>query len=246
MESVPRKRRRYSKTPEARAREYARRKENAKRDHIEFPKEKHCYGCKRTMPADAFYVEKRAACGLSSRCKDCVGVYQRDQYARKPERSLESSRQYRAQQARKRDEFIAAESGEAPPTMKREIGVYGIGIEEFCELNRLQSGRCAICHRLPDEVKGHRSKRLYIDHCHETGVVRGLLCTSCNGAIGYFKNNVRTLIAAAKYLTKGASHNGDSTQVEPVLGNVPVCREFDWDFTDLADSDLDGALACAS
>lgn len=40
----------------------------------------------------------------------------------------------------------------------------------------------------------------YVDHCHETGVVRGLLCHNCNFAIGYMKDNPQRLRAAANYL----------------------------------------------
>ena len=58
-------------------------------------------------------------------------------------------------------------------------------------------GRCEIC-RLPaaESSKG----RLYVDHDHDTGKVRGLLCGHCNAGIGYFRENSQHLRAAISYL----------------------------------------------
>lgn len=56
---------------------------------------------------------------------------------------------------------------------------YGISIEEYESLLTLQSGRCAIC--LQEPANG---KRLHVDHCHTSGVVRGLLCHQCNWYLG--------------------------------------------------------------
>ncbi|MFF4298051.1 endonuclease VII domain-containing protein [Streptomyces vinaceus] len=55
----------------------------------------------------------------------------------------------------------------------RVQSTYGLGPGEYDELFRLQGGTCAICRQA-------RSKRLDVDHCHKTGVVRGLCCARCN------------------------------------------------------------------
>ena len=44
------------------------------------------------------------------------------------------------------------------------------------------------------------NKSLHIDHCHDSGKVRGLLCHGCNTAIGLFKENIDTMLKAIKYL----------------------------------------------
>ncbi|MFA5052826.1 MAG: endonuclease VII domain-containing protein [Parcubacteria group bacterium] len=69
------------------------------------------------------------------------------------------------------------------------------GYESFVENHH---GKCDICGREPDG----RWKQLNIDHCHKTGKLRGLLCSRCNRAIGYFDDDPRILRAAILYLKK--------------------------------------------
>ena len=73
---------------------------------------------------------------------------------------------------------------------------FGITIEEWEELYRRQSGRCAVCGIHSVEL----SRRLSVDHDHETGEVRGLLCSKCNRGIGFMKDSPELLILAANYL----------------------------------------------
>jgi hypothetical protein len=70
---------------------------------------------------------------------------------------------------------------------------YGLTSAMTLALFYAQGGRCAIC-----EVD---TTRLCIDHDHETGQVRGLLCVSCNAALGHMKDSPERLMAAAIYLT---------------------------------------------
>jgi hypothetical protein len=63
-----------------------------------------------------------------------------------------------------------------------------------------QDGACAIC--LSTEDSYGRSK-FSVDHDHETGAVRGLLCTHCNRAIGMFRDNGEHLQRAADYINSG-------------------------------------------
>jgi hypothetical protein len=68
---------------------------------------------------------------------------------------------------------------------------YGIGADEFDELVRQQGGVCAICGRENPE---------HVDHDHDTGEVRGILCFNCNGGLGQFRDSIDALRAAASYL----------------------------------------------
>jgi hypothetical protein len=70
---------------------------------------------------------------------------------------------------------------------------YGISPAEYDALLAKQGGACAICRKRP---KG----RLCVDHCHVTGMIRGLLCNECNGALGYLKDDQASLVAALAYL----------------------------------------------
>lgn len=74
---------------------------------------------------------------------------------------------------------------------------YGLSASQFNAMVKKQKSLCVIC-KLP--AKG---KQLHVDHCHTTGKVRGLLCSSCNLALGMFKDNPRLLRRAASYLEKG-------------------------------------------
>lgn len=75
---------------------------------------------------------------------------------------------------------------------------YGISIEDYNKLFESQNGCCAICgiNRLL------LSKELYVDHCHSTGKVRGLLCRECNFMLGYAKDKISILEAGITYLKK--------------------------------------------
>jgi hypothetical protein len=57
-----------------------------------------------------------------------------------------------------------------------------------------QGGRCAICGETPE--------RLVVDHCHASGMVRGLLCQSCNFGIGHLRDSVERLQSAIQYLKR--------------------------------------------
>ena len=65
---------------------------------------------------------------------------------------------------------------------------YGLTLDEYNALYEAQGGVCALC--------GQPSRtNLAVDHCHETGRVRGLLCTSCNGALGKLGDQLDVIVA---------------------------------------------------
>ena len=69
-------------------------------------------------------------------------------------------------------------------------------------MKEAQDGKCAICHN-PETRKIHgRVTDLAVDHDHETGVVRGLLCHRCNFILGLAKDKPQTLLDAAAYLLR--------------------------------------------
>lgn len=61
-----------------------------------------------------------------------------------------------------------------------------------------QSGKCSICGYSPP-----KGERLFIDHDHESGEVRGLLCRECNSGLGFFKDSTELLQKAIQYILTG-------------------------------------------
>lgn len=74
---------------------------------------------------------------------------------------------------------------------------YGISIDEYDRMSTLQNHRCAICRTLNP---GGNKSRFSVDHDHNTGTIRGLLCGTCNLAIGLMKDNLAVLEKAAEYI----------------------------------------------
>jgi len=77
---------------------------------------------------------------------------------------------------------------------------YGLTIKEYEDLLHAQGGVCAIC-KTSDPGDG-KKKCFHVDHDHKTGAVRGLLCISCNMALGSFDDDPARLRVAAAYLEK--------------------------------------------
>jgi hypothetical protein len=71
---------------------------------------------------------------------------------------------------------------------------YGLAPGEYAQLLEQQGGTCAICHCVPTR------KRLAVDHDHETGRVRALLCDNCNRGLGFFGDRTDLLSEAVAYL----------------------------------------------
>jgi len=111
--------------------------------------------------------------GRVSVCKPCQAAYSAEWYQRNKERMRERMR--------------------VTAYMRR----YGITIEEYEILLAEQNNGCAICAALT----GANGKRLSVDHNHQTGEVRGLLCDDCNTALGKFKDSPSLLAKAINYLS---------------------------------------------
>jgi hypothetical protein len=87
--------------------------------------------------------------------------------------------------------------------LTRRIKSFGITIDEYIEMLREQEEVCAIC-KQPEEigVPGQKMRVLSLDHDHDTGKLRGLLCGTCNKALGGFRDDPAILESAMKYLAR--------------------------------------------
>jgi hypothetical protein len=89
------------------------------------------------------------------------------------------------------------------PEVKRQLRdgyyrrTYGLSADEVDAMLTTQGGGCAICGRLPERLGS-----LHVDHDHEHGHLRGLLCIGCNQGLGQFRDDPELLLAAAEYLRR--------------------------------------------
>lgn len=88
---------------------------------------------------------------------------------------------------------------------------YGVSYEDVCRMYSEQEGRCKICEIVMTSVDPSIKRSLltpHVDHDHESGKVRGLLCGQCNVGLGNFKEDATVLSKAITYLN---SHAKDSS-----------------------------------
>ena len=137
-----------------------------------------CSRCKQSKPLTEFKKKKGYKDGIYCWCNECVRESNREQKKNmEPSKKKEYGRRNKLKQS------------------------YGITLEQYNEMLVAQNHKCAICGK--DEAEVHIN-RLYVDHCHTTGKVRGLLCHQCNFAIGLLGDSVNNALNAAAYLAKEA------------------------------------------
>lgn len=183
---------------------------------------KTCTKCGEEKPLEEFSKNRKSKDGLRCRCKDCE---KQPQHLKKLVNHYPVASTKCSKCGKKKDaaEFYVA------PTMKsglssyckkchkatakvyyntdrkRELWLrheYGITVEQYETMLKAQNGGCAIC---GSTTSGGKGKHFAIDHNHETGKVRALLCNGCNRGLGFFDDDPDRLEAATKYLRE---HDG--------------------------------------
>ena len=132
---------------------------------------KYCKKCDDTKEFSEFYKDRQSKDGLTKYCKSCCKSAERDYHKRNPAVKFIRKR---------KDSSLITPSG-TPFTN-----------QVYKELLSEQNGKCGICQQ--------EMSPPCIDHNHETGVVRKLLCGHCNKMIGFAKESVETLANSIKYL----------------------------------------------
>lgn len=136
-----------------------------------------CTGCKTEKPIGDFHRDKRRPNGRMARCKDCK------------RQALNEWRRLTGHDAKRYRKNREAE------LERHLISKYGITMDKYDAMFADQCGRCAICRA------AHNGKRRFdVDHDHDSGEVRGLLCTSCNRMLGHARDSIITLRRAIAYL----------------------------------------------
>jgi hypothetical protein len=88
---------------------------------------------------------------------------------------------------------------------------FGIIPERYSELSESQNGACAICKQPETATRLGKVKALAVDHCHQSGAIRGLLCADCNTGIGKLKENIDIFKSAIQYLEYHSRHQSHPT-----------------------------------
>lgn len=137
----------------------------------------------------------------TSRARVLQKCYELDKYARDGEKIRKHHQEYRKNNVdylRQKDREKRERNKKNGVTSARHRkAMYGLSPQEFDRLYKECGGLCTICRELND-----RRLLLEVDHDHESGVIRGLLCGPCNRAIGLFHDRPELLISALNYLLK--------------------------------------------
>lgn len=139
---------------------------------------KTCSVCRLSLPSDSYWKRNKSPDGLCVQCKECM-------------RSRRSERDWQKEKLSQ----IKKHGQEKFYEMRRQTILkhrYGMTYEDLRKMESDQEGRCLACMRKPD--------KLHVDHCHESGEVRGLLCGPCNRALGLLKEDVDTMLRLAEYI----------------------------------------------
>lgn len=153
-------------------------------------RDKYCSRCKETKPVGEFDRQRRSRDGLQTRCRTCMKEVNSDWYQRNKDKMAALSRAWAANNPEK-----AKAIGHKGHLRK----TYGLTLDDYDKLLAMQDGKCAGCgDEFGDNVP-------HVDHNHETGAVRALLCGPCNKALGMALESPERLIALARYMQ---SQNG--------------------------------------
>ena len=156
-----------------------------------------CTGCKLEKDEAEFSPRRDRPIGLRAQCKICSSKAV-IRYCNTKD-GKEKRRKYRQQKHRlaKRREY---ENQDVRLKFNRRQLLnkkYGISPEDHDRMLETQEYKCAICKTSNPKGPGNK---LHIDHCHETGKARGLLCSRCNIGIGKFKDSIQILGKVIEYL----------------------------------------------
>lgn len=171
---------------------------------------KTCTLCGQAKPVAAFSRSSIASDGFHTWCKACKAARAREWYAsnaeairtRERERHAIDPTANRAKSLKAYRKKCANDpSGIHRSRRNWKLRRYGLTVEDYEAMLAAQGGRCAICREAPDSRRRHD---LAVDHCHETELVRGLLCHRCNVGLGHFNDRPNLLRAAAEYLDRTA------------------------------------------
>jgi hypothetical protein len=167
---------------------------------------KRCSKCGEYKSVDEFCRDKHQLSGLSCSCKKCHNKQGRESDAVYRENRKARTKKYHQEhleqdKARRHAHYIRnweriAQEYELTARGIRLQKYYNMTLDDYDAMLKTQNNQCVICGKTPEE----NGKRLCVDHDHETGAVRGLLCDKCNTGLGFFRDSIDLVSRAKKYL----------------------------------------------
>lgn len=149
---------------------------------------KRCHGCLIEKPVTEFHKDKNRLKGRSDKCKTCTSIYTKENYRANRDRIKAKSQYYR------RKNLQTVKEKERKYHLRKN---YQLTDCEYTTMLAAQDEKCLICGRHKSNFK----YKLSVDHNHQTGKVRGLLCTRCNFKIAVLEDKT-FVVEAKKYLYK--------------------------------------------
>ena len=161
---------------------------------------KRCKKCGEMKPLDDFYRMPEMRDGYRSDCKACNLAAKAARYRANPEPAKQRTREWQLanpeKYAAKQAAYRASGGKKVSDRRSHLKRKFGITPEQYDEMLAAQGGGCAICHREP-----RPDISLHVDHDHETGRIRGLLCFRCNNSLGDLDDSAVLLQAALAYVS---------------------------------------------
>lgn len=162
---------------------------------------KTCAKCSVSKPLDLFSNHKKTKDGKCSWCKACHLIASNRFKDENPERIKEINKKARSTpeaKAKAKDREIRNKEKRSLQSRFKTIErKYGLSKEGYLGMVEKQNNQCKICGlNGGDNLWGY----LYVDHCHETQTIRGLLCHNCNWLLGTAKDSIEILTNAIAYL----------------------------------------------
>lgn len=169
-----------------------------------------CKHCQEVLPIDKFAVWTTES-GAPARRGVCISCTKSQAIAtskRWRDKNLDRDRASHAARYRAKAEIYKKKSrdyyhkNKSAARNSRILRQYGIGDSEYQQILAKQNFSCAIC-----GTKDPGKKGFQIDHCHSTGIIRGILCGKCNLGIGIFGDSTEVLLRAAGYVSFHSQEN---------------------------------------
>lgn len=152
-----------------------------------------CTKCKIEQPKTDFVKDKTSPDGLTCWCKKCRNSHNATWRLNNKDKMKALNDKHKPT----RKAYYSKPEVKLKYRVSYIENTFGIKYSVYEELLLKQNNVCAICKQPEKQI---RNNYLAIDHCHTTGVVRGLLCSNCNRALGLFGDSTETLSSAISYL----------------------------------------------